>query len=106
MHSLYVEGSAIAEEIFVKLKADWPDFVFDGNYDLMPLYRLEAYILKNGRLPEMPSAEEVEKEGVRAGETIRILTMKVEELTLYILQLQKEMELLKESLQNELKEQN
>lgn len=98
-HSLYIEGSSIAEEMFVKLKADWGDFVFHRDYGLMPLADLETYIDEKGHLPEMPTAAEVEKEGVKTGETLRLLTIKVEELTLYILQQQKEIDALKEKLE-------
>ena len=98
-HSLYIEGSAIAEEMFIKLKADWPDYVFADHYNLMPLAELEHFIEKNGHLPNMPKAEEVKKDGIEAGETIRTLTEKVEELTLYILQQQKEINALKQALQ-------
>lgn len=94
-HSLYIEGSAIAEEIFVKVKTDWPDYVFAPQYELMPLNDLETYIAQNGRLPLMPTSAEVAKENVATGETLHLLTQKVEELTLYILQQQKEIESLK-----------
>ena len=78
--------------IGIKLKADWPDYVFHRDYALLPLGDLENFIDQNRRLPEMPTAEEVKEEGVKAGETLRLLTQKVEELMLYILQQQKEME--------------
>ena len=58
----------------------------------MPLADLETYIDEKGHLLEMPTAAEVEEEGVKTGETLRLLTIKVEELTLYILQQQKEMD--------------
>ena len=86
-HSLYVAGSMIMEEGFVKLKANWPDYVFAPGYALMPLYEVGEYIQNNGRLPGMPSAAQVAEEGVAVGETQRLLTEKVEELTLYLLQM-------------------
>src|SRR5690606_14878160 len=46
-HSLYVEGSDIAEEMFIKLKADWPDYVFHRDYALLPLSDLENFIDQN-----------------------------------------------------------
>ncbi len=101
-HSLYVEGSGIAEEMFIKLKADWPDYVFGRDYALLPLSDLENFIDQNGHLPEMPTADEVKEEGVKTGETLRLLTQKVEELTLYILQQQKEIDTLKAQLKNEI----
>ncbi len=94
-HSLYAEGSIITEEAFVKLKAEWPDYVFKEDYSLMPLEELDQFIKENGHLPEMPTAEEVVENGLALGETNRLLTQKVEELTLYILELKKEVDGLK-----------
>ncbi|NEN25643.1 hypothetical protein G3O08_19295 [Cryomorpha ignava] len=94
-HSLYIEGSSVAEEMYVKLKDDWPDYVFADQYELMPLNELGDFIDKNGYLPKMPSAHKVKEEGLATGETIRLLTEKVEELTLYLLQQQKEIDVLK-----------
>jgi hypothetical protein len=97
-HSLYIAGSSIAEEMFVKLSDDWGDFVFEKEYDLMPLDELENYLEENKHLPDFPSAVEVEKDGLALGETERLLTIKVEELTLYILELKKEIDTLKEEI--------
>ncbi len=74
---------------------DWPDYVFDAGYRLMPLSEVEGYIAENGHLPQMPSAMEVEQEGADLGEMNRLLLQKVEELTLYIIDLQKQIEELK-----------
>lgn len=98
-HSLYIEGSVIMEEAFVKLKENWfPDYVFAPDYELMTLTEVEDYIKCNGRLPGMPSAEQVCEEGLALGETQRLLTEKVEELTLYLLTMNKEMEALREEI--------
>jgi hypothetical protein len=99
-HSLYIEGSAIGEEMFVKLKADWPDYVFTEKYELMPLSQLEIFIEENGHLPNLPKAEEVRENGLALGETERVLTEKVEELTLYILELKKEIDTLREEIKD------
>ncbi len=96
-HSLYVEGSIIIEEGFVKLKGTWPDYVFSSSYYLMPLHEVGAFIEDHGRLPGMPSAAQVAEEGIALGETQRLLTEKVEELTLHLIELQKQLELLKET---------
>lgn len=104
-HSLYIEGSVISEEIFVKLKTDWADYVFAPDYDLMPLKELEAYVNRNQRLPGMKSAEEIAEEGVAVGETERKLTEKVEELTLYIIEMNKKIEALEAKLAEAEKEQ-
>lgn len=82
-----VGGRIIAEEVRVQLVASWPDYVFKDDYDLMPLADLENFIEKNNRLPGFPKADVIEKEGTDLGETQRKLMEKVEELTLYILDL-------------------
>ena len=74
---------------------DWPDYVFGGDYRLMPLNELEAYLNENSHLPGVPSAEALEKEGADLGEMDRVLMEKVEELTLYIIDLQKQIDELK-----------
>lgn len=74
---------------------DWPDYVFGDSHRLMPLPEVESYINANGHLPEVPSAEEAEADGVDLGEMNKLLLQKVEELTLYIIDLQKQVEELK-----------
>jgi hypothetical protein len=93
-HRLAVRGSILAEEVRVLLFANWPDYVFAPDYKLMPLKELEAYISQNQRLPEIPSAEQVAREGFDLGNMNRLLTKKVEELTLYLLQQNQQMEVL------------
>lgn len=74
---------------------DWPDYVFGSSHRLMPLGEVEDYINANGHLPEVPSAAEAEAEGVDLGEMNRLLLQKVEELTLYVIDLQKQLDELK-----------
>jgi hypothetical protein len=74
---------------------DWPDYVFGGNHRLMSLEEVEDYINANGHLPEVPSAAEAETEGVDVGEMNKLLLQKVEELTLYVIDLQKQLDELK-----------
>jgi len=71
---------------------DWPDYVFGGSHRLMPLSEVEGYIQVHGHLPEVPSAEKAEAEGVDLGEMNRLLLQKVEELTLYVIDLQKQLD--------------
>lgn len=71
---------------------DWPDYVFGGGHRLMPLSEVESYINANGHLPEVPSAEEAEADGVDLGEMNKLLLQKVEELTLYVIDLQKQLD--------------
>ena len=70
---------------------------FEQDYNLLPLNEVEQYIKQNNRLPNVPSAAEVEEEGVNLGEMNAVLLPKVEELTLYIIDLQKQMDNLKQT---------
>jgi len=74
---------------------EWPDYVFSEEYNLMSLDEVASYIQENKRLPEIPSAAEVAENGVNLLEINMLLLKKVEELTLYILQQQKEIDELK-----------
>ena len=96
------DGTVWATALRTRLKSDFPDYVFEKGYDLMKFSELETYINKNHRLPNIPSASEVEKEGMDVGEMQILMMEKIEELTLYILelngkneQLEKEVNLLK-----------
>ena len=60
--------------------------MFDKNYHLSTLAEVEQYIKKNGHLPEIPSATEIEKNGVDVGEQLKLQMQKIEELTLYIIE--------------------
>lgn len=67
---------------------NFPDYVFEPDYELMPLTKLEDFVAEKKHLPGMPSAEEVKKEGVKLFEQNRLLVEKLEEAYLYILELQ------------------
>jgi hypothetical protein len=84
-----------ARQIQVQGSGNFPDYVFDKNYQLMSLSEVEQYIKENHHLPSVPSAAEVEKNGINIGQMNEILLKKVEELTLYMIQLKKEYEELK-----------
>lgn len=77
----------------------WPDYVFTDDYRLMPLAEVEAYIDQHGHLPNVPDAETIETEGQNLGEMNKILLEKVEELTLHLIEQQKEIEELKRTIQ-------
>jgi hypothetical protein len=87
-------GVVYSREVNVQLTA-FPDYVFNGNYQLRSLESLESYISKNHHLPNVPSAAEVEKNGANLGELAKIQLEKIEELTLYVIQLKKELDELK-----------
>ena len=94
-YKLAVNGSAIATAVFVKLYSAWPDYVFKPTYQLRPLTEVKAYIDQNQHLPEIPSADEIAKEGLNLGEMNKLLMKKVEELTLYLIENQKQIDELK-----------
>lgn len=93
-YMLSVVGKVMAEEVRVELNGTWPDYVFAKDYKLMPLQNLKKYVLENNHLPEVPAAEEM-KDGIEVGKMNKILMQKVEELTLYIIQLNEEVQQLK-----------
>lgn len=93
---LGADGTLMAKEIKVTLTG-WPDYVFDKGYNLMPLTETEQYIEANGHLPNVPSAAEVETDGMSVGEMNKVLLQKVEELTLYVIELQKQIDELKQN---------
>jgi hypothetical protein len=92
---LTVNGVVYAREVRVDLNVPGPDYVFESDYDLMPLDSIKSYIDKHKHLPEVPSAAEMEKNGINLSEMNMLLLKKIEELTLHILQIRKENNLLK-----------
>lgn len=88
-YQVSVAGKIIAEEVKVQLRASWPDYVFGSNYKLMPLEQLEQSINANKHLPNIPAAADVEKNGIMLGDMNKKLMEKVEELTLYIIDINK-----------------
>ncbi len=86
---LGVNGKLLANEIEVKLFDTWPDFVFDNDYNLKSLSELENFINTNRHLPGVPTEAEVTENGVNLGQMTGVLLMKIEELTLHIIDLNK-----------------
>lgn len=100
---LSVDGAIVAKEILVTTYAErWPDFVFDKNYKLLSISDLEKYISINKRLPDFPGTKEVQMNGLNIGRLQEKLLQKIEELTLYIIELKKENDTISKSL-NEIK---
>lgn len=85
---LSVNGKAICTELKVQLQANWPDYVFKEDYPLKSLDELRKYVNSNNHLPGMPAARQVEQHGMEVGEMQRKMMEKLEELTLYVLQLE------------------
>ncbi len=87
-YALSVGGKIIGEELKVQLQASWPDYVFNDSYKLKSFAELRTYINENNHLPGIPAAAEVEASGLEVGEMQRKMMEKIEELTLYVLQLE------------------
>ncbi|PTS92783.1 hypothetical protein DBR11_26365 [Pedobacter sp. HMWF019] len=84
-----VAGNMIAESVKVQLQSAWPDYVFKDDYKLTSLQETEKHIKEKGHLPGIPSAAEVKSEGIDLGEMNKKLLQKIEELTLYLIQMEK-----------------
>ncbi|HMI05190.1 MAG TPA: hypothetical protein VK541_22070 [Pedobacter sp.] len=82
---LSVKGKIRAQEIKVEIN-NWPDFVFAKDYKLLTLQETEKHIKEKGHLPGIPSAAEVEKNGIELGDMNKKLLQKIEELTLYLIE--------------------
>ncbi|MFM2047793.1 MAG: hypothetical protein RI955_339, partial [Bacteroidota bacterium] len=79
----------------------FPDYVFNKDYKLTSLKELESYIAANHHLPQMPTAQEAETNGIKISEMQNKLLQKIEELTLYLVQQQKEIDVLKKQVSHQ-----
>lgn len=95
-HKLDIAGSVRANEIVVNTTG--ADYVFGADYKRKSLREVESFIHKNGHLPGIPSAEEMQESGMAVGELNTKLLEKIEELTLYVIELERENSALKENL--------
>ena len=86
-YKLYVENGIVTRDILVTAQT-FPDYVFEENYNLKSIAEYENFILKNKRLPGLPSAEKVKENGIEVGQLSTSILEKVEEQALYIIQLQ------------------
>jgi len=89
---LTVKGSIHAEEVKVDLNIPAPDYVFESDYELRTLKETKEYIAKNKHLPEIPSAVEISENGINLGDMNMRLLKKIEELTLYQIELLEQQE--------------
>jgi hypothetical protein len=87
---LSVSGKIACTELIVLPTSNWSDFVFDKNYQLPTLSEVENYIQDNKHLPNIPSAQEVKDNGISIGDMQAKLLQKIEELTLYMIEMKKE----------------
>jgi hypothetical protein len=85
-----------AKELKIEITSTtWPDYVFDKNYRLLTLKELDEYLKTNKHLPNIPSSDEIKRDGgVNIGEMQAKLLQKIEELSLYIIQQNKRIEVL------------
>ena len=93
-YALAVNGAAIFNKIKVKMYNSWPDYVFEKAYKLMPLSKLKKFVETNKHLPEMPVADEIKKDGIDVADNQKLLLKKIEELTLYMFELNKKVEII------------
>ena len=94
-YKLAVNGAMVAEKVVVKLRANWPDFVFAENHKMRSLSEIESYIKIYKHLPDVPTAKEVNEKGIDVGEMNVILLKKIEELTILMIEQNKSIEALK-----------
>jgi len=92
---LTVNGTVHATRVKVETTVPGPDYVFEKDYSLPSLDEVKSYIDENKHLPEIPSAKEMEAKGIDVGEMNMLLLKKVEELTLYVIEQQKQLDDLK-----------
>lgn len=95
-YELNVNGQIVAEEVLVQNSTNWPDYVFADDYSLRDLSDVEAFITTHKHLPDVPSAVDMEKDGINLGEMDKTLLRKIEELTLYLLEIRKDVERLRQ----------
>lgn len=96
-YRLYVNGGILTTKVKVAnyCSSSWADYVFANDYKLKPLSEVESFIKENKHLPNVPSSSELEKEGLDLGKMQSLQMEKIEELTLYIIEMKKEIEVLK-----------
>ncbi len=94
---LYVREGILTERLKIAnyCSANWADYVFASDYKLKPLSEVEAFVKENKHLPNVPSAQDIENEGLDVANMLAKQMEKIEELTLYMIEMKKEIETLK-----------
>lgn len=95
-YKLAVGGKIICEEVVVKLQSNWPDYVFEPDYNLLTIDKLQRFIARHKHLPGIPSATEITENGVSLADMNAKLLQKIEELTLYLIEQDKRIKQLEE----------
>jgi hypothetical protein len=97
-NGIWMEGGIACREVLVTHWHSWCDYVFEPDYNLMPLPELKKYLTENKHLPDVPSAKEVADNGFNLAEMDAILLKKIEELTLHVIQLSEDNKKLSEEI--------
>ncbi len=99
-YKLFVEKGILTEKVKVAVKTsgNWSDYVFEDDYEMLPIEQLEEYVQENKHLPNVPSAQEMVEEGLDVATMDATLLEKIEEAHLYIIELHKELKELKVQL--------
>jgi hypothetical protein len=93
-NKMFVNGNIVSKKVRVT-QTGWPDYVFEEKYPLLPIPELNNFIKSNKHLPEIPTEKEVSENGLDLGDMNALLLKKIEELTLYVIDLQKQVDELK-----------
>ncbi|WP_420571787.1 hypothetical protein [Kordia sp.] len=96
-YSLYVKGGILTEEVHVQ--TGWADYVFEKDYHLLSIEKVADFIEKNGHLPNIPSAKAVETDGIELGDITKRQQEKIEEIMLYVIEIQKEIDTINRELE-------
>lgn len=91
-YKLFVKGGILTDEL--RVRTGWADYVFQESYVLKSLPEVESFIAANGHLPNVPSAEQIENQGLNVGEIAVNQQEKIEELFLYVIELDKKVKVL------------
>ncbi|MCA6488109.1 MAG: hypothetical protein IM534_09630 [Chitinophagaceae bacterium] len=92
---LAVEGTIGARKLKITQAVPWADYVFNDDYKLRSLQEVEKFIQQYKHLPEVPTTKEINEQGLDVAETQALLLKKIEELTLYMIEMKKENLILK-----------
>ena len=92
---LSVDGKIMCEELKVQLSQNWPDYVFDEKYKMLSISDMKSFVKTNKHLPGIPSASEMKENGISVGEMQTKMMQKIEEMSLYIIELQNQIDELK-----------
>jgi hypothetical protein len=97
-NKLSVDGKIVAKEVVITNGPEWGDYVFEKDYKLLPLEDLEKFIKSNHHLPDIPTAKKIAENGIDVSELISKQMVKIEELTLYLIEQKKEIDDLKKAM--------